>query len=288
MPPYAENTLKRYRIALKKLEEAGLEIKDEPQKVVEYLHNRYEKYNTRKSFLSAIFSTYDDKSTIPKLYKEAIQAEFKLQKDKEEAQELTPEQEANYLPWTDILAVQKKLASKKDKTGHEWLEYLVVSLYTLTSPVRADYAAMIVRNRPHTSKIENVFLNILNPYFVFNQYKTAKTYEQVKILVPKPLVEVITEWFEYIKQIPEYILGRKYTPVFLSGFVRDTFKKHTGKHVGINILRHSYLTHMNNEGKLRSIKDKTEIARQMLHSVGTQSKYDLPHKSNSDSESDTE
>jgi len=39
------------------------------------------------------------------------------------------------------------------------------------------------------------------------------------------------------------------------------------------------LTHMNNEGKLRSIAQKTAVAKKMMHSTDTQTKYDLPHKS---------
>jgi hypothetical protein len=284
---YSENTLKRYRIALKKLEEANLSIKEEPEKVVMYLQEKYDKYNTRKSFLSAIYSTYEDRTTIPKVYKDAMGAEFKLQKAKEEAQELTPEQDANYLPWNEIMKVQKTLENKKDKTKSEWLEYLVVSLYTLTSPVRSDYGAMkIVKSGKDKSKL-NLFVNIKQPYFLFREYKTADTYGNVKILVPKPLVKVITEWFEYINQIPEYLLGEnKYTPITLSNYVRNVFKKYTDKSVGINILRHSYLTYMNDVGKLRSIKNKTAVAKKMLHSIETQTKYDLPKKGVANVEAD--
>jgi len=277
---FAENTLKRYGIALRKLEEANLDIKREPEKVVSYLHEKYDKYNTRKSFLSAIMSSYEDKASIPKIYRDAIQEEFKFQKQKEEAQELTPEQDANYLPWNEITKVQKQLADKKDKTSTEWLEYLIVSLYTLTSPVRADYATMIVSKSAKLGKAKatNLFVNIKKPYFLFREYKTADTYGEIKVLVPKPLVKVITEWFEHINQVPEYLLGNKYTPITLSNYIRNVFKKYTGKSVGINLLRHSYLTYMNNEGKLRSIKSKTAVAKKMMHSIETQTKYDLPHK----------
>jgi hypothetical protein len=274
--PFAENTIKRYNIALKKLEEAGFEIKEEPAKVVAYLQENYTKYNTRKSFLSAIYSTYEDSATIPKIYKDAMKKEFELQKVKEESQELTPEQDANYLSWKDITAVQKQLASKKDKTNTEWLEYLVVSLYTLTSPVRADYGVMkIVKSGKDKSKF-NLFVNIKKPYFIFRDYKTAERYGQVKVLAPKPLVKVITEWFEYINQIPEYLLGNTYNPIVLSNFIRRTFKKYTDKSVGINLIRHAYITEY--FPTLKTIKDKKEVARRMMHSKNTQELYNLPNK----------
>lgn len=285
--PYSENTIKRYRIALKMLEDAGFtDFDKDAETVVKYLLMKYDKFNTRKSYLSAIFSTFEDRTKIPQVLKDALSAEFKLQKEKEDSQELTPEQEANYLPWKDILKVQKNLKDKKDKTETEWFEYMVVSLYTLTSPVRADYAEMLVKknvraNAKKTAK-NNIFVNVMKPYFVFADYKTADTYGRVQILVPKALATVITEYFEHIGHVPEYLLGNKYNPVVLSNFIRSTFKKYTEKSVGINILRHSYITYMNNQGKLRSVKDKTKIAKNMLHGTQTQTKYDLPSKVDSE------
>ena len=283
--PFAENTIKRYTIALKKLEEAGFEIKEEPEKVVAYLQEKYTKYNTRKSFLSAIYSAYPDNASIPKIYRDAMKKEFELQKVKEESQELTPEQDANYLPWKDIVAVQKQLKDKKDKTSTEWLEYLVVSLYTLTSPVRADYGNMKVVKTSRDRVKFNLFVNINKPHFLFREYKTAGTYGQVKVPVPKPLVNVITEWFEYINQIPEFLLGEKYNPVVLSNFIRRTFKKYTDKSVGINLLRHAYITEY--LPTLKTIKKKNEVARRMMHSKDTQELYNLPNKAAESEEEDS-
>jgi hypothetical protein len=283
--PYSENTEKRYKIALKKLGDAGFtDFDKDAENVVKYLLLTYDKYNTRKSFLSAIFSTYEDRSKIPKVLKDAINEEFKLQKQKEDSQELTPEQEENYLPWKEIVNAHKKLKDKKDKTDVEWFEYLVMSLYTLTSPVRADYSEMLVKKnvRANAKKTadKNIFVNITKPYFLFSDYKTSKTYGTVKVPIPKALATVITEWFEHIGRVPEYILGDKYNPVVFATFIRNMYKKHTGKSVGINLLRHAYITEY--LPTLKTIKQKTEVARRMMHSKETQETYNLPDKSESD------
>ena len=230
---YSANTIKRYTIALNKLEEAGFTDFDrDAENIVKYLLLTYDKYNTRKSYLSAIFSTYADRSKIPKVLKDATSEEFKLQ----EEHQLTPEQE---IPWKEIVKVQKKLKEKNDKTHTEWFEYLVASLYTLTSPVGADYSQMIVKkqyrdSRRHANK--NVFVQTTKPYFVFTD-KNGR----VVVPVPKPLAQVITEWFEHIGHVPEYILGDKYNPVVFANFIRNMFNKYTSKSVGINLIRHSYL-----------------------------------------------
>jgi len=285
---YSENTIKRYKIALNVLEQAGFtDFDKDAENVVKYLLMKYDKYNTRKSYLSAIFSTYEDRSKIPKVLRDAINTEFKLQKEKEDNQELTPEQEANYLPWKEIMKVQKKLKDKKDKTRTEWFEYLVVSLYTLTSPARADYSQMLVKKnvRANAKKTadKNVFVHITKPYFLFSDYKTSDTYGTVKVDVPKPLATVITEWFEHLGYVPEYILDGKYNPVVFSNFIRATFKKYTEKSVGINLLRHAYITEY--LPTLKTIKEKNEVARRMMHSKATQENYNLPDKSESDTES---
>jgi hypothetical protein len=283
--PYAANTERRYKIALNKLAEAGFtDFDKDAENVVKYLLLTYDKYNTRKSYLSAIFSTYEDKTKIPKVLRDAINEEFKLQKQKEDSQELTPEQEANYLPWKDIVKVQKQLKDKKDKTHTEWFEYLVVSLYTLTSPVRADYSKMLIKKnvRANAKKTadKNIFVNITKPYFIFSDYKTADTYGTVKVPIPKALASVITEWFEHIGKVPEYLLGDEYNPVVFSNFIRATFKKYTEKSVGINIIRHAYITEY--LPTLKTIKQKNEVARRMMHSKTTQETYNLPKKSEVD------
>jgi hypothetical protein len=62
----------------------------------------------------------------------------------------------------------------------------------------------------------------------------------------------------------------------LSNFIRRTFKKYTDKSVGINLIRHAYITEY--FPTLKTIKDKKEVARRMMHSKNTQELYNLPNK----------
>jgi hypothetical protein len=283
---YSENTLTRYGVALRMLAKAGFTNFDEdPIKVVDYLNDKYDKFNTRKSYLSAIMSSYKSKSEIPEIYKEAIKKEFNLMKAKEEAQELTPEQDANYLDWEVLLGVQKDLKNIEDKSEAQELAYLVVSLYTLTSPVRADYGRMEVVKK--YKKTGNIFVNSGQPYFVFREYKTAKTYGETKVKCPVALKNVIRRYFDILGEVPEFLLGKEYDPIVLSNYVRDVFRRYTGKSVGVNLIRHAYITYLNDEGRLRTTKQKEEVAHDMLHSTAQQQKYDLP-ESDSDSDYDSE
>jgi phosphoenolpyruvate synthase/pyruvate phosphate dikinase len=277
--PFSENTMKAYTRNLRKLGEEGFnDLSKDPEGVVEFLHKKYDSYNTRKQYLSAIMSTYEDKKDIPQVYKEAILKEFDLQKHKEKNQVLTPEQDKNYLSWKEIMKVQKLLAKMEHKNRPQWLAYLVVSLYTLTSPVRSDYGSMKVDSRKR--KTGNCFVNRkTRPYFVFREYKTKEAYGEIEVPVPKPLMRVIEEWFEHLGYVPEFLLDKEYNNIVLSNYVRDVFHRYSGKAVGINLLRHAYITEY--LPKLKSIRKKEAVARKMMHSKERQELYNLPDKEGS-------
>ena len=54
--------------------------------------------------------------------------------------------------------------------------------------------------------------------------------------------------------------------------VIETFS-HSKKKIGVDILRHSYIMYM--YPKLKTIKEKEELAKRMLHSTAQQEKYNL-------------
>jgi hypothetical protein len=62
-------------------------------------------------------------------------------------------------------------------------------------------------------------------------------------------------------------------PLSQSGFtskVRNLFKKHTGKPLTVNSLRHSYISAL--PSKI-SVNDREAIAKKMAHSIGKQMEY---------------
>jgi len=77
-------------------------------------------------------------------------------------------------------------------------------------------------------------------YFVFNSYKTAKTYQRQEIAIPPELLKILNKW---IKINPtDYLLfdsnGKKLSNVKLTQRLNKIF----GKKASVNQLRHSYLS----------------------------------------------
>lgn len=185
---------------------------------------------------------------------------------KEKAQKLTAKESEKYLPWEDLVKARESLKA----TGG--MDYLLASLYTMTAPVRNDYANMMILHKTPTKaqiakhKADGHNLCVLlkkSGYFLFLNYKTAKTYGDVKLKIPKQLYDVIIQATGGTLGDRTMLLNgmtEAYTGIKLARIFRSA----TGKDVTINILRHSYVTHMR-KGEM-PIAKKEELARHMMHS----------------------
>ena len=262
------STLKQYAMRINILAKAGVDIKT-PDDVFAWLEANGHGLSSQKVYIAAIQNALGEAS--PPAYREKIKALFKVIKEKEDKQLLTEKQQENFVKWTDLAAVQTQLA-EQEKTIAQWKQYLVVSLYTLTAPVRADYGAMEVHTRRDKSRTENELIWNSKPTFIFRKYKTAKGYGEVEFPVPKPLVNVIKGWFDVLGGVPTYLLGdTAMTPNAFAVYIARTFKVYTGKEVGVSLIRHAYITHV--YPSLRSLAKKQELARKMLHSTDRQERY---------------
>ena len=182
-----------------------------------------------------------------------------------EAQELTDSEKAKYLHWPQILECLEKIRLAVDDLW-SFQHYLICALYCLTPPVRLDYAGMkVVSSDPSDSDCNYLVLD-KNPHFIFNQYKTQKRYGAQIVMVPPALLDVIYEWRSMVDD--EYLLltqtGLPMPEWMLGQTITEVFKKHSGKAVGVNILRHSYIS-FKRQAEL-PLRTTQELAQSMMHS----------------------
>lgn len=269
MPP-SESTLKQYASRMAILQKAGVDGIADPEKLLKWFETEKHGASSQKLYLSAVKHSNPDK--FPKVLQDKINELYKKQNEKDMEQKLTDKQEQNFVKWEDIVAVQKKLAALEDKSDSKWKQYLITSLYTLNAPVRADYGEMEVFNKYNKKRTGNELIWNKSPKFIFRVYKTAKTYGEVRIPLSKPLQKVVGEWFNHLGGVPKYLLGATpSSPNTLAVYIQDTMRKHTGKEVGVSLLRHSYITYM--FPKLKTLKQKQDLSARMLHSRDLQEKY---------------
>jgi len=266
----SEASIKQYKSRIALLNKAGFhDFTTQSADVIAYL-DAMNTVSNRKLYTSAILYMYNYAMVEPPaVYNEYIGKQFAAQNVKDDKQELSPKQMEEYLTWDEILAVREKLAAMtKNKT--QWRDYLVVCLYTMINPVRADFGDMRVLRKMLGTK-NQIVLEDGPPYFVFTEYKTKKTYGEVRVDIPDDLMAVIKEWFAFLGRTPEFLLDVEYSGSVLSNYVRACFKKHTGKSTGINLLRHAFIT--NELSTPKTIHEKRMIANSMLHSTHRQELY---------------
>lgn len=265
----SDSTMKMYGISIRKLADAKVDI-SKASEVLKWFDTQKFSNSTQKVYLSAIKNETKDK--FAKELQDKLNELYKKQNEKDLEQKLTDKQEQNFVKWEDLVAVQKKLAALENKSESKWRQYIVTSLYTLTPPVRADYGEMQVFTKYDKKRTGNELIWNKSPKFIFRVYKTAKTYGEVKLSIPKPLQNVIREWFDHLGGVPKYLLGdTPSNPNTLAVYIQNTFRKHTGKDVGVSLIRHSYITHM--FPKLKTLKQKQDLSTKMLHSRDLQEKY---------------
>jgi hypothetical protein len=277
-------------------------LKKEPKRVIKSLVKLYPNANTRKTYFSRIVRFLRDEEAGDDIIEKYVEMMNKYQAKvvaQIDAEKLTKNQDEKFLTWDEILDVRDKLEEIKDESFKNYQNYLIVCLYTMLPPLRTDYTPMKVVERTPKSKDHNYIMwTKHDPKFILNSYKTSWKYgEKVINKLPKDLVQVIREWFKTWNTKKKYFLLQKdkQSPLSKDDLIqriRSIFKKYTDKQAGINILRHSFLSHV---WDTLTHGDRKKNAYIMGHSLGTQSSYikergkkkkskDLDEKTNEDDE----
>ena len=237
--------------------------------------------NTKKTFYISLVSKLkslclvgdDGLAEAASAYRAKMDALNSSIRENAESQELSETEKAKYLPWPQVMECLEKVRLAVDDPW-TFQQYLIVALYCLTPPVRLDYAGMkIISNkemiqagRPPQDTSCNYLVLGDKPYFIFNKYKTEKRYGAQVVPLPPALYEIIDEWRDMVDD--EYLLinqnGQPMPEWQLGQTITEVFKKHSGKAVGVNVLRHSYISFQRQNEP--AFKTTQALAQSMMHS----------------------
>jgi len=248
-PNISKSSLKTYESIIRNLykkvfddEEYNLEKFDKnTDKVLKYLKDLPS--NKRKTILSALVVITDNKD-----YRELMLDDIKEYNKEEAKQQKTETQKEN---WVDSETLDKMmkvlyhnaklLYNKENKNPTDYQEiqnYIILCLfggYYIPPRRSLDYVNFKIKN---IDKNKDNFIN--KNSLVFNSYKTAKTYGQQVVEIPKELKSILNKW---VKMNPtEYLLfDISYKP--LSNVkLNQRLNKLFGKKVGVNQMRKTYLS----------------------------------------------
>jgi hypothetical protein len=196
--------------------------------------------------------------------------------------ELTFKEQQSFMIWEDILRVSSELLKGLDKTSYNhFMDFVIVSLYTLHPPARADYANMrlfIEDSLIPPDFTDNYCVLQTDPRFVFQQYKTAKHKGTTVVPMDETLHAILLDWAS-IHPSP-FLLALYHGPTqsyralsenALSKRITSIFLKYAARPVTINTLRHSFISYMSKCDQL--LDNKRANATRMMHSMTMADKY---------------
>jgi hypothetical protein len=247
-PNISQSSLKTYESIIRNLydkmgwknEPYDLKLFDkESNKVLEYLKNKEPK--KRKTILSALVVITDNKD-----YRELMLDDIKTYNKNHSKQEIEDKEN-----WTEHNEVEKitntlrhnvNLLYKKNKLTlndlQEIQNYIIMVLFNgeYIPPRRSkDYVNFKIKN---INKEKDNYMN--KNEFIFNSYKTAKTYGQQIIEIPKELKAIINKW---VKVNPtDYLLFDVNLGPLSNVKMTQRLNKLLGKKASVNALRKSYLS----------------------------------------------
>jgi len=264
-PDISASSRKLYTFNLTKLN-GGKEIKNlnflSKPEILEKLEEMTP--NTRRTYIIAIVSSLKDRpeAKYKKLYSKFYEHLTKINADLKTNNTKSEKQEANWLPQEEVMKTSSELAevipqirSKKSISSAEYdtlLKAVVLGLYALQKPRRnKDYTdCLIVRKVPEDTS--HNYLDIENWEWVFNNYKTEKTYKQKKMAVPEELKKVLQVYLKFhpcSKQIKKktfepvpFLAHQDGKPINTSTEMTRMLNKIFGKKVGSSLLRNIFLT----------------------------------------------
>jgi GrpB-like predicted nucleotidyltransferase (UPF0157 family) len=251
------------------------------------LLNSYDNDNTRKSYIASVVSVlnYADMKQYKgqSMFYKSLLADIKKEVENKPKNEKTEKQEKNWMDWDEVKEVWDDLKHRVDAMTPEEIEgsiksrkvyqaYILLSLYVKSAPRRnQDYYEM--RLDADNNMMKN--FNYYRPnkkQFVFNVYKTSKTYNTDTMDVNETLQNILVKYIKDFKlEDEDYLLFPEDTERKSSSVITKELNKIFGKSVGSSMLRHSYIT----SELAPKIKELKEVAKDMGHSTDMQADYVL-------------
>jgi hypothetical protein len=221
--------------------------------VIKRIEELSENPNTQRTAYIAISSVLKDKKPFKKMHDiyhaKMMQLNGKLNKESHKSENTKKKVESVSMDellqrQKDLMTVLPEIKKKIDLNQFIRLHDLVItSIYTLLPPRRnLDYACMVVGEPTKNPEINYYH----NGKFVFNNYKTAGSYKQVEIDVPKELQDILAVWLKYKPTENNHLLLHPdvHPPMHYSAndMTKVLKRAFNNKDMGVSVLRNVFLT----------------------------------------------
>lgn len=183
----------------------------------------------------------------------------------------TVRQEKAYMPFEELEKLRDSFEKGSDIR-------LLISLYTMIPPVRSDYYKVkIYKDEKFIPEDDTNFIVLNNkPYIGLRKYKTSKTYNTIKINIPKNLEKEIKDSLN--RKPREYLFVQKNKKPFekpnsFNKQMNRLLKDKVNENFSLTAFRHIYITRRDLKLEEKSGLERDEVAKIMGHSIATQQNY---------------
>jgi hypothetical protein len=241
------------------------------EQALEFVKSTYTNLGTKNCYLSALkhYANPEDKIK----FQTETKQDLPTLQEQQQSQTLPDNKLDKVLTWDEITKAYED-AYELSRAGKFPIEHLVVlGLYSLTDPVRLDYANMeYLATSPHAEDFKNDTAKNFcwlgdKACFVFNHYKTASKYGTFKkISIPDRLLALLK-----LHQSLGNTLVFNGLPNNLGKRLNSLLTKLTGKSCTLNLIRHARINKLYEKNP--TIVEKDALARTMLHSYTEGERY---------------
>lgn len=269
-PKLSNGSLKTYKSVLTSLynevygdSDITLDKFNDDKKILKFLKDK--KPRTRKTILSALLVLTKNDN-----YKDLMIDDIKEYNEEEGKQVKSEKVDDNWINKETLNDIYKdqynkalSLFKKQNKTTadlQELQDYIILSLYNgLYIPPR--------RSKDYTEfKIADIDKDVDNYLikntFVFNNYKTKKTYGQQKVTIPNTLLYILKKWIAI--NPTNYLLFDKNDNKLTSVKLNQRLNKIFNKHASVNQMRKTYMS-----GKYSDLIDTNKEMLQDFKDMGS-------------------
>ena len=283
--------IERLRTMVKEFDTNIYWIITHPDEVLPWILKKSDVLSTQKTYIIAVLAVFKHNSGLKiqlekdygiwfKKFTELDQAISERYKTNEPS-----ERQLNaYVKFSDIV-------KKRDSLEDGSIDKLLLGFYTYIRPLRADFNAVKIYKNLNEVPDENDKNKEAN-YLVFetpnkvtlflHEFKTQRSHTNFNKELPNELVKELK--LSLIKRPREWLFIDKFNKPYKAAnsytrWANRTFQKLFGKPLTITLIRHSYISSL--DQNLLTTHEKEEIAKEMAHSRGMQELYRFVDKGGS-------
>lgn len=228
----------------------------------------------QKNIDTAKFQRIDE--DVMKKYGKVLSEKSKKISEIDESGKMTDKQEKKLLSWDKIIKIRETIMSTDDN----FLEKMLICLYTYIPPRRLEYVYMYYIDEHHSKEFnEDLDKNYciddgIEIYFIINKFKMFYKMGRIKFIVPHKLKKIIRQYVKHNDiENEKKILGVN-TESSLTSKLKKMFDKYTSNNgFSVQMLRHSFSSFIYDAPTRPTPGEWRSIAKLMGHNMREHMNY---------------